>query len=459
MRIADETVGKKIKCPGCATVFAARTSATPSSQERDAAKPEKAAIAHYTCTSCGSSLKLPAPVPAGKWIKCPQCATVFQPAEEETPVVAANRKRASVGDEGASARTPRCREVADVADPPDDEESEERAPRRRRGGKNKQRKASLAFRVSALVLSVFGGLLSVGLSVSCLVAASSTEVKATRELAATFAREGVEDKELNAELARFDRVVRSSYFLLLAAPLGVVGGVLTVLGRVKLGGGLMLAAVPLPLIFNVGALLPLYFLVVGGLIAFLTPSWPPRGGPPTAVVALLTSGGWVAVFVVWVLLIWALPKPNREVKTASGTTAVVPSEQRGGPNPPPPQFPPPDNGPFGLPSNVPPGTSVLTAEQLTNEYAANPKATNEKYQNKEVVVTGIVASKGPKKLSAVSVYLKGNGGFQVDCGFLAGDDSPSDRIQVGQQVKLLGTFLVSEHGKTTVALRFCSIVQ
>ena len=36
----------------------------------------------------------------------------------------------------------------------------------------------------------------------------------------------------------------------------------------------MLAAVPVPLLFNVVTLMSLYFLLVGGLLALLTPSWP-----------------------------------------------------------------------------------------------------------------------------------------------------------------------------------------
>ena len=350
LKIGDDAVGKNIKCPGCATVFAAKAGAPPQSQEQSGEKPQGAAVAQCTCPSCRTTLKMTAPVSPVKQIKCPKCATVFSVQGGEVPIRTASPTAAPAGDKGVSRRdenkaapTPRRRavpdeEIADEADH-DDDETEERAPRRR-AGKTKQRKASRAFRVSALILGLIGGLFSGGLGTAWVVQANSPEVKAMRELAAAIARDA-NSKEVDAEMARLNRMVRSSYFLLLAAPLGIAGGILASLGRVKLGGALMLAAVPIPLFLNVVTLMALYFLIVGGLVAVLTPSWPQGGGPPTVVVALLTAGGWVAVLVGWVLVLWAVSKTFPDKKSEGGITYIAPPEQRGGPNPPPPQFIPP----------------------------------------------------------------------------------------------------------------------
>jgi hypothetical protein len=210
-----------------------------------------------------------------------------------------------------------------------DEEPEERAPRRRPARKGERRTASLALRVSALILGLVGGLFAGGLGVAWLAQANSPEVKAMREFAAAVANEA-RAEELKADVARFDRLVWAAYFLLLAAPLGIAGGVLALLGRGKLGGALMLAAVPVPLILSVVTLMPLYFLLVGGLLALLTPSWPPGGGPSTGVMVLLLIVGWVAVLVGWGVMMANLPTAVPEVKTPPGP-AVVPPGQRGGP--------------------------------------------------------------------------------------------------------------------------------
>lgn len=316
------------------------------------------ALTRTTCPSCHAVLKLSTPIPPGKRLKCPRCSTAFPADGEETPPPApkakqvrpaaagAVPKRGHAG--GASARggvkaaapgirtRPTQEDVGDEAG--QDDEEEERAPRRRTARKGKSRQAGLALRVSALILGVIGGLFSGGLGVAWLGQASSPEVKAMRELAKNVA--GVTDsKELKDNLARLDRMVWSSYFLLLAVPLGVAGGVLALLGRAKLGGALMLAAVPVPLALSVLTLMPLYFLLVGGLLALLMPSWPPGGGPTTGVMALLTAGGWILVLVGWVVVLLALPKPP-EVSTPS-EPAVIPPARPGPapgttPNPQPP---------------------------------------------------------------------------------------------------------------------------
>lgn len=69
LKVADTSVGKKVKCT-CGTVFVAEAADALS-----AAPPldEKALVA---CTECGSKLKV-APTSLGKKMKCPKCAGVF----------------------------------------------------------------------------------------------------------------------------------------------------------------------------------------------------------------------------------------------------------------------------------------------------------------------------------------------------------------------------------------------
>jgi uncharacterized protein YbaR (Trm112 family) len=356
LKIGDDAAGKRIKCTGCGTIFATRGGAPSPTQGGNGPQADTSAVTQCACPSCGTTLKLAAPTPIGKRIKCPKCAAVFAVRGKEVPGMddlPQEREREKA--------TPRRRTVSeedrdDRADGEDDEEMEERPPRRRRGGKNKPRKASLAGRVSALILGLIGGLFSGGLGTAWIMQANSPEVKAMRELTTAIARE-VKSKEFDAELARLDRMVRSSYFLLLAAPLGIAGGVLALLGRVKLGGALMLAAVPIPLFLNVLTLMALYFLLIGGLVALLTPSWPPGNGPSTGIVALITAGGWFAVLVGWIVVILALPKPSPEVKAGGEITVPKPPmRQPEAFNPLPPQFAPPAGKEPPPPQVAPPQT-------------------------------------------------------------------------------------------------------
>jgi hypothetical protein len=317
-------------------------------------------------------LKLSGQLPAGKRIKCPKCARLFPvPAEdeEEAPPSVAKRATARQAEEESPRKRRRQEEDFDEDDQDDEEkledraarrrparrshrdeddeleerssrrpssraqerdeegeveEEEERKPRHRKDKKSKPRRASLAMRISALVLALIGALFSGGLGTLWLISANSPDVKALRELAGAIADDAeasklkeAEVKELRAGLARFDRAVKSSYFLLAAVPLGLAGGVLALLGRVKLGGAIMLAAVPIPAVLCLVTLLPLYFLLFGGIVALLTPAWPPDGGPSTGAMAGMTTGGWVLVIAGWVGLTVALPRAVPELKRPS----------------------------------------------------------------------------------------------------------------------------------------------
>lgn len=413
-----------------------------------------------TCPQCKRKLKIGDDA-AGKRIRCPRCATVFPVLLEEASVLATSRTLAMPDDEGAPFRDPhRAKGMRQSQPAPEDhsaeranhdydDESEQRIPRRRRAVKGKQRKANLALRVSVLILALIGGLFSGGLGVAWLKQVSSPEVKAMREFATAVANE-TGSRELKDNLARLDRMVRSSYFLLLAAPLGIAGGVLVLRGRTKLGGALMLATVPVPLVLNLVALMSLYFLLVGGLVALLTPSWPSGEGPTGAVMGPLTAGGWVAVLVGWVVLILALPKYTPEVN-AGGGPAVVPPGSRGdmgvrsgGPPTGPPPSPTPTSKPQ-TPSSPAEEAVSISAEDLTKEYLADREAADRKFKDKLLVVDGIVHFNFIARADWFSVELKGvkKGGDQIQvvvCHLrrdLQGKLSP-DAVHEGQSARLKG---------------------
>jgi DNA-directed RNA polymerase subunit RPC12/RpoP len=71
LKIADTSVGKKVKC-SCGRIFVAATDAA-AAPPTPAAAPEKVVV---SCTECGSKLKV-ATTSLGKKMKCPKCASVF----------------------------------------------------------------------------------------------------------------------------------------------------------------------------------------------------------------------------------------------------------------------------------------------------------------------------------------------------------------------------------------------
>src|ERR1700723_3708445 len=69
LKVADTSVGKKVKCT-CGTVFVAEAAEAPPIAPSPA---EKVLVA---CTECASQLKVAA-TSLGKKMKCPKCAGVF----------------------------------------------------------------------------------------------------------------------------------------------------------------------------------------------------------------------------------------------------------------------------------------------------------------------------------------------------------------------------------------------
>jgi len=87
LKVADTSVGKKVKC-SCGNIFIAMAEAPAPVA---AAVPDKVMV---SCTECGANLKV-ASTSLGKKMKCPKCAAVFVAALDEEPPLAAPIKKAA----------------------------------------------------------------------------------------------------------------------------------------------------------------------------------------------------------------------------------------------------------------------------------------------------------------------------------------------------------------------------
>src|SRR5262249_8818295 len=101
---------------------------------------------------------------------------------------------------------------------------------------------------------------------------------------------------------------------------------------------------------------------------------------------------------------------------------------------------------------------VITAERLAEEYAADRKATVDRYLKKYFILSGEVEKKEEHKSKFIAVYLKGKNGIRVECGF-PGDSiycPMAESIKIGQKVRVFGEFsLIEKQKKDKVALDFC----
>src|ERR1043165_1438539 len=87
LKVADTSIGKKVKC-SCGNIFVAELEEAPAPPP----PPKKAAVAvspekvFVACTECGAKLKV-ATTSLGKKMKCPKCSSVFvaNTEEEEAP--------------------------------------------------------------------------------------------------------------------------------------------------------------------------------------------------------------------------------------------------------------------------------------------------------------------------------------------------------------------------------------
>ncbi len=87
LKVADTSVGKKVKC-SCGRVFVAESKDAAPARASEAA-PKKVLVA---CSECGAKLKV-GTTSLGKRMKCPKCAGVFTAsAEEEAPAPPSAKK-------------------------------------------------------------------------------------------------------------------------------------------------------------------------------------------------------------------------------------------------------------------------------------------------------------------------------------------------------------------------------
>jgi predicted Zn finger-like uncharacterized protein len=74
LQVPDGAAGKRVKCPDCAHVWQV---APPAAAAPQAAERPKAPAPMTTCPGCGKEIQVPASM-AGKRVKCPACSHVWQ---------------------------------------------------------------------------------------------------------------------------------------------------------------------------------------------------------------------------------------------------------------------------------------------------------------------------------------------------------------------------------------------
>ncbi|GEM_PF-6987933 len=99
----------------------------------------------------------------------------------------------------------------------------------------------------------------------------------------------------------------------------------------------------------------------------------------------------------------------------------------------------------------------LKAEALADEFAKGKDAARAKYQEKPLIVTGIVVHAAKNELGAVRLFLKGAGDTRVDCGFNAIDQAEAGTQMIGATVRLTGEFSAFESTEAP-ALRGCRVI-
>jgi LSD1 subclass zinc finger protein len=102
LTVADNLVGKAIKCPMCSATFVANSNGT----SNGAAKAASAA-APIPCPTCKRPLTLP-PTAMGKPIKCPLCSAVFTPTPPKAPAAPAPKQHIAPGASTAKILTLPC---------------------------------------------------------------------------------------------------------------------------------------------------------------------------------------------------------------------------------------------------------------------------------------------------------------------------------------------------------------
>ncbi|MCS7045918.1 MAG: OB-fold putative lipoprotein [Gemmataceae bacterium] len=99
----------------------------------------------------------------------------------------------------------------------------------------------------------------------------------------------------------------------------------------------------------------------------------------------------------------------------------------------------------------------IAAEALAEQFAKNKEATRAKFQDRFLLVTGILVDREVNETGAVRLWLKGAGDLRVDCGFDAPDRSEAERPPLGSGVRLVGEFSLLE-SHSAPALRGCRLI-
>jgi hypothetical protein len=106
--------------------------------------------------------------------------------------------------------------------------------------------------------------------------------------------------------------------------------------------------------------------------------------------------------------------------------------------------------------------TFLTAEQIAKEYAADRKATVEKYQNKRMNVEGSIIEKGKSQNCEVQVKLKGQGDIVVSCCFAGVANEIKlllDAAEPGQKLKVFGFLEFDDSNKKIILLSACALTE
>lgn len=101
----------------------------------------------------------------------------------------------------------------------------------------------------------------------------------------------------------------------------------------------------------------------------------------------------------------------------------------------------------------------IAATDLAKEYAADPEATVKKYDKKNLVITGEIASKSANDAGAVTLGLKSGNAIAVKCSFTAFDKDVTAGYEVGQTVTVFGEFTLNFGSGDSVELYFCLPLQ
>jgi hypothetical protein len=104
--------------------------------------------------------------------------------------------------------------------------------------------------------------------------------------------------------------------------------------------------------------------------------------------------------------------------------------------------------------------TFLTAEQIAKEYAADPKATREKFQNKGANVEGEIIEIGKEQYCDVRVRLKGHGDIVLSCCF-SGDLNKQvfAAAKPGQKLKVYGFLEFDDSNKKIISLSACYLTE